>query len=105
MTALLAMDEGLQQRFRKDRHDRTLVIMRFFEAMIANDVLRGPKDAKTLANLVKASWIVSDNWINYVSVDSEALYPDCVNAGYEVVIDLFRPYLSPNTLAILDDVS
>lgn len=101
MTALLATDAGLRQRFSKDRRERTLVITKFFEGLIASDVLRGPRDAKTLNNLVKASWIVCDNWINYVSVDSTATYPDCVTAGYEVVLDLFRPYLSPQTLLIL----
>lgn len=105
MTALLAIDAGLQQRVSRDRQDRTVVLIKFFEALIANDVLRGPRDPRTLQNLVKASWIVSDNWINYVSVDSTALYPECVNSGYEIVIDLFRPYLSPKTLSILNGAS
>jgi AcrR family transcriptional regulator len=102
MMALLAVDEGLRQRFSKDRRNRTLVITNFFQALIENDVLTGPRDAKTLKNLVTASWIVSDNWINYVAVESTALYPECVSAGYELVIDLFRPYLSPKTQAVLD---
>jgi AcrR family transcriptional regulator len=102
MTALLAMDPGLQQRLGKDRQDRTQVLIRFFEALIANDELRGPRDANTLRSLVKASWIVCDNWINYVSVDSSAQYPECVHSGSQIVVDLFRPYLSPQTLATLD---
>jgi AcrR family transcriptional regulator len=102
MTALLAVDERLRQRFSKDRRDRTLVISNFFQALIDNDVLLGPNDANTLKNLVTASWIVSDNWINYVSVESTAVYPDCVNEGYELIIDLFRPYLSPKTLLVLN---
>ena len=102
ITALLAADAGLRERVGKDRHDRTLVVTKFFEALIASDVLRGPRDPKTLDNLVKASWIVCDNWINYVSVDSTATYPDCVTAGYEIVLDLFRPYFSPQTLSVLN---
>jgi AcrR family transcriptional regulator len=102
MMALLAVDEGLRQHFSRDRRNRTLVITKFFQALIGNDVLTGPRDAKTLKNLVTASWIVSDNWINYVAVESTALYPDCVSAGYELVIDLFRPYLSAKTQAVLD---
>ncbi len=101
MMALLAVDERLRQRFSKDRRGRTVVISNFFQALIDNGVLLGPNDPKTLKNLVTASWIVSDNWINYVSVESTALYPDCVNAGYELVIDLFRPYLSPKTVSLL----
>lgn len=101
LMALLASDERLQQRFRVDRHNRTLVIVEFFQALIANDVLLGPTNPKTLENLVKLSWILSDNWINYISVESEAVYPDCVSDGYELLIDLFRPYFSPAALAVL----
>lgn len=104
MMALLAVDEHLQQRFRRDRQDRTRIVIDFFRALIANNVLLGPRDARTLENLVKASWIVCDNWINYVSVDTTALYPDCVEEGYELVIDLFRPYLSPKTLLVLREL-
>lgn len=101
MTALLAADEHLKQRFSKERRDRTQVLIKFFQALIDNNVLLGPKDVKTLGNLVKASWIVSDNWINYLSVDSTAIYPDCVKEGYELMLDLFRAYLSPATLSVL----
>jgi AcrR family transcriptional regulator len=105
MTALLAMDAGLQQRFSQTRRERTGVLLQFFEALIANDVLRGPRDPKCLSNLIAASWIVCDNWINFVSVDRPAEFHDCVAAGSEVVIDLFRPYLSPRTLATLHGVT
>ncbi len=101
MTALLALDEDLKKRFSKDRQQRTQVVIDFFLALINNEVLLGPKDPRTLKNLVKASWIVSDNWINYVSVDSTAAYPACVHDGYQLVLDLFRPYLSPKTLSLL----
>lgn len=102
LMALVAGDDLLQQRFSKDRHDRTRVIVNFFQALISNDVLLGPRDARTLENLVKLSWILSDNWINYVSVDNTVGYPDCVSEGYQLLIDLFRPYLSPETLTVLE---
>jgi len=101
MMALLAADEHLKQRFSRDRRDRTQVMIKYFQALIDNNVLLGPKDPRTLENLVKASWIVSDNWINYLSVDSPAVYPDCAKEGYELMLDLFRAYLSPATLAVL----
>ncbi len=102
LIALLAGDDLLQQRFSRDRQSRTRLIIRYFEALIANGVLTGPRDAKTLENVVKLSWILSDNWINYVSVDNTVAYPDCVSEGYELLIDLFRPYLSPHTLDVLE---
>lgn len=102
LMALLAGDERLQQRFSADRNQRTKVVVEFFTALIENNVLLGPQNRKTLENLVKLSWILSDNWINYISVDTPDVYPDCVSEGYELLIDLFRPYLTPATLASLD---
>jgi hypothetical protein len=63
--------------------------------------LVGPTEARTLENLVKLSWILSDNWINYTSVNDSAVYPECVRDGFELLIDLFRPYLSASALAVL----
>ena len=102
LTALLAVDEHLCERFARDRQERSRVVVDFFQAMIDHEVLTGPKDAKTLRNLVKASWIICDNWINYLSVDRSAVYPDCVQEGSQLVIDLFRPYLSSRTLQLLN---
>lgn len=101
MMALLAADDQLRLRFSHDRRHRSKVVLQFFRALIDNDVLLGPRNPKTLASLVTLSWILSDNWINYVAVDHLDIYPDFVTQGYELVIDLFRPYLSPATLIVL----
>lgn len=101
LMALLAADEQLQQQFSSDRQERTKLIVDFFAELIENRVLVGPRNRRTLENLVKLSWILSDNWINYISVDVTDVYPDCVNEGYELLIDLFRPYLSAATLSKL----
>lgn len=101
LTALLAADDHLRERYARDRQDRTRVVIEFFQALVEQDVLTGPRDAKTLRGLVRASWIICDNWINYLSVDHPAEYPDCVQEGSQLVIDLFRPYLSPRTLMLL----
>jgi AcrR family transcriptional regulator len=102
LTALLDGDRRLQQRFSNDRNERTRVIVEFFAVLIEKNVLLGPDNRKTLENLVKLSWILSDNWINYTSVDAPDVYPDCVREGYELLIDLFRPYFAPATLLVLD---
>ena len=94
LTALLADDELLQQRFSRDRQDRTEVIVEYCKALIDNGVLFGPKDPRSLRNLVKLSWILSDNLINYIAVDTPNVYPNCLSEGYELLIDLFRPYFT-----------
>lgn len=101
LTALLAADEHLRERYARDRRDRTRVVIDFFQALIDKEVLTGPRDAETLRSLVRASWIICDNWINYLSVDHAAVYPNCVQEGSQLIIDLFRPYLSQRTLSML----
>jgi len=105
LMALLSTDAELKRRFSKHRRDRSQVIFDFFVALIDNGVLLGPGNSKTLASLVTLSWVLSDNWINYTAVDSKDIYPDFVREGYLLIIDLFRPYLSPATLATLDNPS
>lgn len=101
MMALLAADDALRTRFSHDRRQRSEVVLDFFKALIENDVLLGPNNPKTLRSLVTLSWILSDNWINYIAVDRRDIYPDFIHDGYELIIDLFRPYLSPATLTVL----
>jgi AcrR family transcriptional regulator len=101
LTALLAEDETLQQRFSRDRQNRTETIVEYCQALIDNDILIGPGQPRSLSNLVKLSWILSDNVINYISVDKPNVYPDCISEGYELLIDLFRPYLSPAACEVL----
>ena len=101
MMALLAADDALRLRFSEDRRQRSEMVLDFFKALIENDVLLGPNNPKTLRSLVTLSWILSDNWINYTAVDRHDIYPDFIRDGYELIIDLFRPYLSPATLTVL----
>lgn len=101
MMALLAADDALRARFSHDRRQRSEMVLDFFKALIENDVLLGPNNSKTLRSLVTLSWILSDNWINYITVDRRDIYPDFIRDGYELIIDLFRPYLSPATLTVL----
>ncbi len=101
LLALLAADDALRVRFSQDRSQRSEVVLQFFKALIKNDVLLGPNNPKTLESLVTLSWILSDNWINYITVDHRDIYPDFIGDGYELIIDLFRPYLSPATLTVL----
>lgn len=101
LMALLAADDALRARFSQDRGQRSEMVLEFFKALIRNDVLLGPNNPQTLESLVTLSWILSDNWINYITVDPRNVYPEFIRDGYELIIDLFRPYLSPATLIVL----
>lgn len=103
LMALLAEDEDLKEKFSRDRQQRTEVVTEYMQALVDNEVLVGPNNHRTLKNLVKLSWILSDNLINYITVDNPDAYPECVSEGYELLVDLFRPYLSADALVVLKE--
>lgn len=104
LVALLAADESLQKRFSLDRQDRTDVILEYFEALVANGVLNPPRSRDSLRHLAKLSWILCDNWINYLSVDRVDVYPECTIEGRTLLLELFRPYLTSQALDYLEEV-
>lgn len=106
---LLAADEHLKYKFSVDRAQRTEQVFIFFKALRDSGLLSPSLSDGTLESLVKISWILSDNWINYIEVDQQhklaeiELNDDYCRSGYHMIIDLFRPYLTETALRDLAD--
>ncbi|MCZ6828193.1 MAG: TetR/AcrR family transcriptional regulator [Gammaproteobacteria bacterium] len=98
LVALLRHDSQLKATFSEYRNSRTAEIVRFFKALITAGVMRQPEGAQSLESLVRISWILSDNWINYIEVDGHEISPQTIREGYALVIELFRPYLTEAAL-------
>lgn len=102
LVALLAADESLQKRFSFDRQDRTEIVVQYFESLVRDGFLETPRRPESLRYLTKLSWILCDNWINYISVDKLDVYPECRNEGHALLIELFRPYFTPRAMDYLE---
>jgi hypothetical protein len=65
----------------------------FFLELDRRSALRLKGDRELARSLVRGTWIIADNWLNSVEFLEPALTPDSIQAGYELILDIFRPYL------------
>lgn len=93
MVALARADPLLTQAIRDYRQRRIPAVVRFFRALVATGVLKRPRSAESLRQLVVMTWIFSDNWLNFVELQGE-LAEDPVQAGYDLILELLDPYLT-----------
>ena len=103
---ILNADEHLRYKFSVDRSQRTEEVVVFFKDLRDNGFINKGLNDQTMISLVKTSWILSDNWINYLEVDIPIdhnisdLDDNHFQAGHQMIIDLFRPYFTSEALAI-----
>jgi len=102
LTALLQNDSQLKKKFSENRKRRTADVVRFFEALVAAGVMVQPEGARSLESLVRISWILGDNWVNYIEVDGYEITPQTIGEGYALVIELFRPYMAEDALRAIE---
>jgi hypothetical protein len=52
-----------------------------------------PADPRRLRSIVDITWIISENWLNYVEYHDRELTVEAVVAGYDEILEVLRPYL------------
>ena len=52
-----------------------------------------PADRRRLRSIVDITWIISENWLNYVEYHDRELTVEAVVAGYDEILEVLRPYL------------
>ena len=50
-------------------------------------------DTEKLRSIVDITWIISENWLNYVEYHDRELTLEAVVAGYDEILEVLRPYL------------
>lgn len=98
LMSLLQNDDRLREDFSRDRKRRSAEVVLFFQALIEAGDMKTPEGEQTLDALVRISWILCDNWINYIAVDGQEISPQSIRDGYQLIIELFRPYLADSAL-------
>jgi AcrR family transcriptional regulator len=94
MADLLRRDKLLRRRYAHNRDRRLAEIERFFRALAARGLMNVPADARRLRSIVEITWIISENWLNYVEYHDRELTVEAVTAGYDEILEVLRPYLS-----------
>ena len=96
--ALIKRDPELGRQYRAIQRERLGEQELFFKGFIEAGIMREPGDPATLPALVKAAWIVSDNWLSFLESGGEAVEPESMRQGIDVLIQVFRPYLTEEAL-------
>jgi len=94
LTTLLDGDVDLKYRFRRQRIQRMEEIRLFFEALVDSGVATPPATPDTFPNLIRISWMVSDYWLSFISVDSRAIDAESMQEGFQLMLELFDPMLT-----------
>jgi AcrR family transcriptional regulator len=100
MANLLRADRLLRARYAANRERRLKAIERFFRALAARGLMTIPGDARQLRSIVDVTWIISENWLNYVEYDDGKPTVDAILAGYYEILEVLRPWLSADPVQI-----
>ena len=93
MADLLRQDPQLRKRFADNRERRMRDLERFMLALQARGLMRFPTDPQRLRSIVDVTWIVNENWLNYMDYHDREVTVEAMLEGYGEVIEVLRPYL------------
>ena len=99
LNVLLSKDPELRYRFVKVRKQRINVIKKFVRSLAENGVLQADLSDLELEDLIKTSWVVSDFWLSYISVEEDRIDIAVMQEGYRLILQLFEPVLTPEARA------
>jgi AcrR family transcriptional regulator len=93
MADLLRRDKILRRRFAANRERRLVEIERFFVALAGRGLMNLPAEPQRLRSIVDITWIISENWLNYIEYHDRELTVEAVAAGYDQILEVLRPHL------------
>src|SRR6202022_1033870 len=89
----LRQDPQLRKRFADNRERRLRDIEKFMLALQARGLMRFPQDPRRLRSIIDVTWIVNENWLNYMDYHDREVTVEAMLEGYGEVIEVLRPYL------------
>jgi AcrR family transcriptional regulator len=99
--ALLNRDPLLSKKNHAVRQRRREEIEAIMNGLIDAGVLSEPEDAETIPALVKAIWIVSENWLTFLELEGISVNRKNIRAGADLIMQIFRPYLTHGAITNL----
>ena len=102
---LLRQDALLRRRYCENRQRRLEVIGKFMHALADRGLMRLPSDARRLRSIVEVTWILSENWVNYIEYQGEQMSAGAIQEGYAAILEVLRPYLSADPRRLTEESS
>ena len=96
--ALMRRDPELGRQHQTIQRERLGEQELFFRSFIEAGIMREPEDPAVLPALVKAAWIVSNGWLSFLEGGGEPVEPASMRQGTDVLVQIFRPYLTEEAL-------
>jgi AcrR family transcriptional regulator len=93
MADLLRQDPQLRKRFADNRERRMRDLERFMLTLQARGLMRFPPDPRRLRSIVDVTWIVNENWLNYMDYHDRQVTVEAMLEGYTEILEVLRPYL------------
>ena len=93
MADLLRQDPQLRRRFADNRERRMRDLERFLLTLQARGLMRLPPDPRRLRAIIDVTWIVNENWLNYMDYHDREVTVEAMLEGYGETLEVLRPYL------------
>jgi AcrR family transcriptional regulator len=93
MADLLRQDPALRKRFADNRERRIRELERFMMALQSRGLMRFPPDPRRLRAIIDVTWIVNENWLNYMDYHDREVTVEAMLEGYSEILEVLRPYL------------
>src|SRR6201999_1410652 len=66
---------------------------KFMLALQAGGHMRFPPDPKRVSSIIDVTWIVDENWLNYMDHHDREVTVEAMLRGYAETLEVLRPYL------------
>jgi AcrR family transcriptional regulator len=93
MADLLRQDSQLRKRFADNRERRMRDLEKFLLALQARGLMKLPQDPRRLRAIIDVTWIVNENWLNYMDYHDRQVTVEAMLEGYGETLEVLRPYL------------
>src|ERR1700722_11321894 len=93
MADLLRQDVHLRKRFADNRDRRMRELEKFMLALQAHGLMKFPPDPRRLRAIIDVTWIVNENWLNYMDYHDREVSVPAMLDGYGEILEVLRPYL------------
>ena len=103
MPALLRSDPVLLRRYQENRDKRMTALVAYFEELSKLGVLDFKYHESMIESFVVSTWIISDNWLNYIEFKKYEATSEKILEGYKMMLDILRPYFTQPWVEVLAD--
>jgi len=93
MAQLFRRNARLRVRYAESRVCRVQELDRFLVLLSRRGLMCFPEDRRRRLSIIDATWILTENWLNYLDFHDRPVTTESVLSGYYEILEVLRPYL------------